>query len=87
MHIQPNGNGRRFGHHANIRVTEATIEAITTTLIYVAGLLLLLAVSFRLDRRRSHGQMKVVGLSQQCGNGGNLMALTSLGRLNMASRC
>lgn len=47
---------RMFGPYAKVRVTEATIEAIVATFIYVAGSLLLLALPFGLDKHRGRVQ-------------------------------
>ena len=47
---------RMFGPDANVRVMEATIEALTATCVYVGGSLLLLVLPLTLTRGRRHGK-------------------------------
>ena len=47
---------RMFGPYANVRVTEAIIEAVTATCVYVGGSLLLLVLPLTLTSGRRRGQ-------------------------------
>jgi hypothetical protein len=60
---------RMFGPYADVRTTQATTEAITATLIYVVGSLIMLALPFGSERQLANGNPHHPPLKQAAESG------------------